>query len=89
MITEVKLWWEKAAEDYQRQCRIPIDILYGPGASNEDELQLIGLVAGKHVLEIGCGGAQAAIAFAKRSHWCFTPHTLALASTGDAQLWAL
>ena len=66
MITEVKQWWEKAAEDYQRQCRIPIDILYGAGAPNEDELQLIGPVAGKHVLEIGCGGAQAAIAFAKR-----------------------
>ncbi|HET7089227.1 MAG TPA: class I SAM-dependent methyltransferase [Anaerolineae bacterium] len=66
MITEVKLWWEKAAENYQQQCRIPIDILYGPGAPNEDELQLIGPVAGKHVLEIGCGGAQAAIAFAKR-----------------------
>ena len=66
MLIEVKLWWEKAAEDYQRQCRIPIDILYGPGAPNEDELQLIGPVTGKHVLEIGCGGAQAAIAFAKR-----------------------
>lgn len=66
MIIEVKQWWEKAAADYQRQCRIPIDILYGPGAPNEDELQLIGPVTGKHVLEIGCGGAQAAIAFAKR-----------------------
>lgn len=66
VIIEAKLWWEKAAEDYQRQCRIPIDILYGPGAPNEDELQLIGPVAGKHVLEIGCGGAQAAIAFARR-----------------------
>ncbi len=66
MLIEVKLWWEKAAEDYQRQCQIPIDILYGPGAPNEDELQLIGPVTGKHVLEIGCGGAQAAIAFAKR-----------------------
>lgn len=66
MIIEVKQWWEKAAADYQRQCHIPIDILYGPGAPNEDELQLIGPVAGKHVLEIGCGGAQAAIAFSRR-----------------------
>ncbi len=30
MITEVNRWWEKAAEDYQQQCQIPIDILYGP-----------------------------------------------------------
>ena len=66
MIVEAKLWWEKHAAEYQRQCRIPIDILYGPGAPNEDELQLIGPVAGRHVLEIGCGGAQAAIAFARR-----------------------
>ena len=66
MLREAAQWWEKHAEFYQQQCRIPIDILYGPGAPNEDELQLIGPVDGKHVVEIGCGGAQAAIAFAKR-----------------------
>lgn len=50
----------------ERSCgRAPVT--YGPGAPNEDELQLIGPVADKHVLEIGCGGAQAAVAFAKRS----------------------
>jgi ubiquinone/menaquinone biosynthesis C-methylase UbiE len=66
MMIEAQQWWEKHAAEYQRQCRIPIDILYGPSAPNEDELKLIGPVAGKHVLEIGCGGAQAAIAFARR-----------------------
>ena len=66
MLNEAREWWEKHAAEYQRQCRIPVDILYGPCAPNEDELQLIGPVEGKNVLEIGCGGAQAAIAFAKR-----------------------
>jgi 2-polyprenyl-3-methyl-5-hydroxy-6-metoxy-1,4-benzoquinol methylase len=51
---------------YQETCRIPIDVLYGVGSPNEENLQLIGSVAGKHVLEVGCGGAQAAIAFAKQ-----------------------
>lgn len=66
MLVEAAQWWEKHAEIYQQQCRIPIDILYGPGAPNEDALQLIGPVDGKHVVELGCGGAQAAIAFARR-----------------------
>lgn len=66
MLTEARDWWEKHAAQYQRQSQIPIDILYGPGAPNEDRLQLIGDVRGKAVLEIGCGAAQAAIAFARR-----------------------
>lgn len=66
MLTEARDWWEKHAAQYQRQSQIPIDILYGPGAPNEDRLQLIGDVRDKSVLEIGCGAAQAAVAFAKR-----------------------
>ena len=67
MIIEAKQWWEKHAAEYQRQCQIPIDILYGPGAPNEDELKLIGSVAGKHVLEIGCGGAETGNDVARQS----------------------
>ncbi len=67
MLQEARDWWETHGREYQEEwCHIPIDILYGPGSPNEDELQLIGPVARKRVLEIGCGGAQAAIAFAKR-----------------------
>lgn len=63
----VKNWWERNGRGYQAQFQIPIDILYGPPLTlNEDALELIGPVEGKRVLEIGCGGAQAAIAFAKR-----------------------
>jgi SAM-dependent methyltransferase len=51
---------------YQEACRIPIDVHYGPGSPNEAALQLIGPVAGLHVLEVGCGGAQCSIAFAKQ-----------------------
>ncbi|MCA1849780.1 MAG: methyltransferase domain-containing protein, partial [Acidobacteria bacterium] len=58
--------WEMHGRSYQETCRIPIDVLYGTGSPNEESLQLIGPVAGKRVLEIGCGGAQASIAFAKR-----------------------
>jgi ubiquinone/menaquinone biosynthesis C-methylase UbiE len=39
---------------------------YGPHCPNEDELQLLGDVRGKQVLEIGCGGGQCSIAFAKQ-----------------------
>ncbi len=66
MLKEAKHWWEVNGREFQESCPIPIDILYGIGSPNEDELQLIGPVAGKHILEIGCGGAQASIAFAKR-----------------------
>ena len=61
-----KKWWEDHSAFYQDETKIPIDIHYGPGSPNEDELHLIGPVAGKHVLEIGCGGAQCSIAFARQ-----------------------
>jgi 2-polyprenyl-3-methyl-5-hydroxy-6-metoxy-1,4-benzoquinol methylase len=66
MPDEAKRWWETHGREYQEICRVPIDVLYGTGSPNEDSLQLIGRVAGKRVLEIGCGGAQASIAFAKQ-----------------------
>ena len=66
MAQETKKWWESASANYQRESNIPIDIHYGPGSPNEKELNLIGNVKGKRVLEIGCGGAQCSIAFAKQ-----------------------
>ncbi len=59
--------WNDISPYYQAEHRIPCDFVhYGPHCPNEDQLQLIGEVAGKHVLEIGCGGGQCSIAFAKR-----------------------
>jgi len=66
MSDEAKLWWETHGRSYQETCRIPVDVLYGTGSPNEESLQLIGPVEGRRVLEIGCGGAQASIAFAKQ-----------------------
>ncbi len=66
MTGDTKEWWEGAAKPYQDDCRIPVDIHYGPGSPNEDELNLLGDVEGRDVLEIGCGGAQCSIAFALR-----------------------
>tara|TARA_Y100000310_G_C20672979_1_gene811307 strand:- start:811 stop:1557 length:747 start_codon:yes stop_codon:yes gene_type:complete len=63
---ETKKWWESVSNDYQKECKIPIDIHYGPGSPNEKNLKLLGNVKGKSILEIGCGGAQCSIAFAKR-----------------------
>ncbi len=65
MTNEIKNWWDDEAKSYQELCKIPIDIHYGPGSPNEKELRLLGDVCGKRILEIGCGGAQCSIAFAK------------------------
>src|SRR3989344_356474 len=66
MTKETKEWWESASEDYQKESKILIDVHYGPGSPNEKNLNLMGSVKGKNVLEIGCGGAQCSIAFAKQ-----------------------
>ena len=59
--------WNQISPHYQQAHKIPTDFVhYGPHCPNEDQLQLIGDVCGKRVLEIGCGGGQCAIAFAKR-----------------------
>jgi len=66
MTSDIRDWWDKTSEAYQAACEIPVDIHYGPGSPNEDELKLLGDVAGKHVLELGCGGGQCSVAFALR-----------------------
>ncbi len=59
--------WNKIAPHYQKEHQIPTEFVhYGPHCPNEDQLQIVGDVKGKQVLEIGCGGGQCAIAFAKR-----------------------
>jgi SAM-dependent methyltransferase len=65
MADYARLWWEGAARWFLDWYQHPIDVEYGAGIT-EDKLQLIGPVAGKRVLEIGCGGGQCSIAFAKQ-----------------------
>lgn len=66
MTSDTKAWWEGYSEAYQDRTQIPVDIHYGPSSPNEDELNLLGDLDGRDVLEIGCGGAQCSVAFALR-----------------------
>lgn len=64
---DMRAAWNQAAPDYQRRRVSATDSAhYGPWAPLEDELQLLGDVRGRRILEIGCGGGQCSIAFAKQ-----------------------
>jgi ubiquinone/menaquinone biosynthesis C-methylase UbiE len=59
--------WNLISDFYQRRHKISTRYAhYGPSAPNENDLKLLGEVRGKKILEIGCGGGQNAIAFAKQ-----------------------
>lgn len=66
MSQDVKKWWEDNALDFQDESKVPIGISYGPGMPLEEKLNLLGKIDQKNVLEIGCGGAQCGIGFAKK-----------------------
>ena len=66
MTKETKKWWEYTSKKYQEETKIPVDVHYGPGSPNEKFFKLMGNIKGKNILEIGCGGAQCSIAFAKQ-----------------------
>jgi SAM-dependent methyltransferase len=59
--------WDRHSSAYQQGAALPTDVAhYGPDIANETDLRLLGDLAGKRVLELGCGGAQCSIAFAKQ-----------------------
>lgn len=59
--------WNQISPHYQAEHQIPADFVhYGPHCPNEDQLQLIGEVRGLRLLEVGCGGGQCSVAFARR-----------------------
>lgn len=59
--------WDQIADVWhERSPRSTELIEYGPWAPTEAELQLLGSVQGLRVLEIGCGGGQCSIAFARQ-----------------------
>lgn len=63
--------WNRLAARYQKEHDIRADVAhYGTRAPNEDQLRLLGDVAGKRILELGCGGGQCSIAFAKAGAAC-------------------
>jgi len=59
--------WNRASASYQARHQLTTtDIHYGPWAPPERTLGLLGDLRGQRVLELGCGGGQCCIAFAKR-----------------------
>ena len=61
--------WDAAADEYQARHGAHIgrpEPRWGIWQLREDELQVLGDVAGKDVLELGCGAAQWSILLAKR-----------------------
>ena len=66
-MSEIAAAWDRGSASYQAAAALPTDVAhYGPGLPTEADLRLLGDVKGKRVLELGCGGAQASIAFAKQ-----------------------
>jgi Methylase involved in ubiquinone/menaquinone biosynthesis len=59
--------WDRAAGRYQKEFDPPDSVVhYGPGLPDDAELRIVpGHLAGKRVLELGCGAGQAAVAFAR------------------------
>ena len=62
----IQAGWDEMSDSYQAESRISLDdVHYAPIAPGERELQLLGDVSGKRVLELACGAAQNSIALAK------------------------
>ena len=71
--------WDKYSAAYQAAVRLSTDVAhYGPDIATEAELRLLGHLRGKRVLELGCGGAQTSIAFAKQG-----AHAIGVDASGE------
>ncbi len=59
--------WNAISREYQDRYQIPTDRLtYAPRCPGENELQLLGDVAGLNAIVLGCGGGQDCIVLAKQ-----------------------
>jgi SAM-dependent methyltransferase len=64
---DMRAAWNRLSAGYQTQHRIPTNSAhYGWWSPPESELNLLGNVAGQRILEVGCGGGQCSIAFARQ-----------------------
>lgn len=71
MVKDIETYWNKMSEYYQKSSNMHTKSAhYGPLAPDEDKLKLIGNVKGKKILEVGCGGGQCSVAFAKQGAIC-------------------
>lgn len=67
MPIDMRAAWNRISAGYQAEHQIPTDAAhYGPFLPSEAELGLLGDVAGRRILELGCGGGQCSIAFARQ-----------------------
>ena len=67
MPTDIAIQWDRHSAAYQDLAQLPTNVAhYGPDIPTEAQLRLLGDLRGKKVLELGCGGAQCSIAFAKQ-----------------------
>lgn len=58
--------WDRYSATYQQAMPQGTDTAwYGPDIPDERQLRLLGDLKGKRVLDLGCGGGQAAVAFAR------------------------
>lgn len=78
---DMRAAWNQIATPYQSLHAIPTESAhYGPWAPPENELRLLGDVTGMRILEVGCGGGQCSIAFARQGA------TVAGIDLSDAQI---
>ena len=67
----IKEHWNTDALAYQKRQKLSTDYVhYGPCCPTEEDLNLLGEVQGKKIIELGCGGGQCSIALAKRGAKC-------------------
>jgi len=70
-LEEMRSSWNKIAKEYQIKHDRPIDdVCYGRLAPRESTLRLLGKVASKRILDLGCGGGQNCIALTKMGAEC-------------------
>lgn len=66
-VPENRAAWDLLSASYQLKHQFKTDAAhYGMRMPTENDLKLLGDVRGKRILEIGCGGGQCSIAFAKQ-----------------------
>jgi SAM-dependent methyltransferase len=69
--SELRESWNRVTHHYQSRHALWNGVAhYGVRAPGEDHLRLLGDLRGRHVLELGCGGGQCCLDFARRGAEC-------------------
>ena len=66
MASDIATAWDIYSAEYQRNAGLDTTSAhYGPDIPTEADLRLLGDLRGKRVLDLGCGGAQCSVSFAR------------------------